>query len=99
MIWLALLRAQAAVPTQIDRGEALFYDAARGCGSCHALKGKGTAVGPDLMDITRLSLRAIPMAFSSTSPLYVQVIMCASVHSSPGTTPDHKSTLEITYCR
>ena len=47
MVWIALLLAQAAVPSQTDRGEALFFDAEKGCASCHALKGKGTAVGPD----------------------------------------------------
>ena len=44
MFWIVLFLAQAAVPSQIERGEALFFDAQQGCGSCHALKGKGTAV-------------------------------------------------------
>src|SRR5262245_61488011 len=51
MIWLVLLLAQSAVPTQIERGETIFVDPARGCAGCHALKGKGTAVGPDLKDV------------------------------------------------
>src|ERR1039457_7387736 len=53
MFWIVLFLAQAAVPSQIERGEALFFDAQQGCGSCHALKGKGTAVGPDLTGLGR----------------------------------------------
>ncbi len=41
MIWLLLLMAaQSATPTQIERGEALFFDSTHACGNCHALKGK-----------------------------------------------------------
>ena len=83
MIWLALLLAQSAVPTQIDRGEALFSDAARGCGSCHSLKGKGTAVGPDLKEVSRLSPRGIATAIRSTATQYVQVVKLKSGQSFP----------------
>jgi mono/diheme cytochrome c family protein len=92
MIWLALLLAQSAVPTQIDRGEALFSDATRGCSSCHALKGKGTAVGPDLKDIARLSPRGISMAIRSTVTQYVQVVKLKSGESFPGMPPTDQST-------
>jgi len=88
MIWaLTLFLAQAAVPTQIERGEALFHDAARGCANCHALKGKGTAVGPDLKDISRLSPKAIAMGVRSTVTQYVQVIKLKSGQSFPGMPP------------
>ena len=40
MVWIFLLLAQAAVPSQTERGEALFFDAQKGCGNCHALKAK-----------------------------------------------------------
>jgi len=92
MIWLALLLAQSAVPTQIERGEALFNDAARGCASCHALKGKGTAVGPDLKDIARLSPRGIAMAVRSTVTQYVQVVKLKSGESFPAIPPTDKTT-------
>ena len=74
MIWIALLLAQAAVPSQTERGEALFFDAQQGCGNCHALKGKGTAVGPDLTGLGRLGPQAIAMAARSTVTQYVQVV-------------------------
>jgi mono/diheme cytochrome c family protein len=96
MIWMVtLLLAQAAVPTQIDRGEALFYDAARGCGSCHALKGKGTAVGPDLKDISHLSPRGISMAIRSTVTQYVQIVKLKSGSSFPAMPPKDAPTVDV----
>jgi len=92
MIWLALLLAQSAVPTQLDRGEALFNDAARGCSSCHSLKGKGTAVGPDLKGIARLSPKGIAMAIRSTVTQYVQVVKLKSGESFPGMPPTDQAT-------
>ncbi len=75
MFWpLLLLFAQTATqPTQIDRGEAIFTDATNGCVNCHALKGKGTAVGPDLKVDARLTPVAIAMAIRSTATQYVQI--------------------------
>jgi mono/diheme cytochrome c family protein len=70
-IWLLLLMAQAAAPAQTDRGEALFFDAAKGCGSCHAMKGKGTAAGPDLKDLSRLTPKGLAMAVRSSVTQYV----------------------------
>src|SRR5512146_3045397 len=65
MFWLFFLMAQAVAPTQIERGEALYMDA-NGCASCHQLKGKGTAAGPDLKLISSLAPKAIAMAIRST---------------------------------
>ncbi|MEO8597701.1 MAG: c-type cytochrome [Candidatus Solibacter sp.] len=85
MYWIVLLMAQAAVPpTQIERGEALFLDTTQGCASCHALKGKGTAIGPDLSGVARLSPAAMAMAVRSTVTQYVQVIKLKSGASFPG---------------
>ena len=87
MFWIALFLAQAAaVPTQTERGEALFFDAQKGCGSCHALKGKGTAVGPDLTGLGRLAPAAIAMAARSTVTQYVQVAKLKSGGSFPAMT-------------
>jgi len=72
MLWIALWLMQAAATPQIERGEALFFDANKGCASCHAMKGRGTAVGPDLKGIGRLTPAAIAMAARSTSLQYVQ---------------------------
>jgi mono/diheme cytochrome c family protein len=93
MIWVvALFLAQAAGPTQIERGEALFSDAAKGCASCHALKGKGTAVGPDLKDISRLSPKAIAMGVRSTVTQYVQQVKLKSGESFPAMPPKDNAT-------
>ena len=74
MVWIVLLFAQAAGPSQVERGEALFFDAQKGCATCHALKGKGTAVGPDLTIMGKLPPAAIAMAARSTVTQYVQVV-------------------------
>lgn len=77
-LWVAVLLAQAAVAQQqTERGEALFTGTA-GCSGCHALKGKGTAVGPDLSGIGRLSPQAIAMAVHSTATQYVQAVKLKS---------------------
>ena len=93
MTWvLALFLAQAAAPTQIERGEALYNDAARGCSGCHALKGKGTAVGPDLKDISRLTPKGLAMAVRSTVTQYVQVVKLKSGESFPAMPPKDNDT-------
>jgi mono/diheme cytochrome c family protein len=84
MIWIVLLMAQAAVPSQTERGQALFLDAQQGCGNCHALKGKGNAVGPDLTGIGHLGPQAIAMAARSTVTQYVQVVKLKAGGSFPG---------------
>lgn len=40
----------APLPTEVQHGRRLFFDAVRGtrCGTCHALEGIGTPVGPNL---------------------------------------------------
>jgi len=86
MFWIALLLAQAAAPSQTERGEALFFDARKGCATCHALKGKGTAVGPDLTGIGKLPPAAIAMAARSTVTQYVQVVKLKSGESFPAIT-------------
>ena len=83
MLWIVLMLAQATVTQQIDRGEALFFGAANGCSSCHLLKGRGTAVGPDLRSIGRLSPAAITMAVHSTATQYVQEVKLKSKETFP----------------
>lgn len=85
MFLIALLLLQSAGAQQVQRGETLFFDQAAGCGTCHALKGKGTAVGPDLRGIGRVSPRAIAMAIRSTATQYVQIVRLKGAAASfPG---------------
>jgi mono/diheme cytochrome c family protein len=74
MLLTALLLMQSALPPQVQRGQAIFQDKANGCVSCHALKGEGTAVGPDLKAISQLSPRGIATAMRSTLTQYVQAV-------------------------
>jgi putative heme-binding domain-containing protein len=87
MIWVLLLLAQSATPTQIERGEALFFDTAHGCGGCHALRGKGTAVGPDLKGVAHLSAKGVAMAVRSTVTQYVQIVKLKDGRSFPAMPP------------
>ena len=75
MIWLSVslfLQASAA-DKQIERGQALFY-ADTGCGTCHALKGRGTAVGPDLRVLGKVGVRALVTAIRASRTEYVETI-------------------------
>jgi hypothetical protein len=83
MLWIVLMLAQATVTQQIDRGEALFFGTENGCSSCHLLKGRGTAVGPDLRTIGRLTPAAIVMAVHSTAAQYVQDVTLKSKETFP----------------
>ena len=75
MIWLSvLLFLQASAPNpQIGRGQTLFF-ADAGCGTCHALKGRGTAVGPDLKILGRVGVRALVTAIRASRTEYVETI-------------------------
>jgi mono/diheme cytochrome c family protein len=85
MIWLGLLWwALGAAPPGVQRGESLFLEPVRGCANCHALKGRGTAVGPDLSIIGRLGPRAIVTGIRSTMTQYVQSVRLNSGEEFPG---------------
>jgi len=83
MFWVVLLWAQSAAQEQVQRGQALFIENQRGCASCHALKGQGTAVGPDLSVIGRLSPQAIVTAIRSSATQYVQEVKLKSGETFP----------------
>ncbi|HTT60557.1 MAG TPA: c-type cytochrome [Bryobacteraceae bacterium] len=85
MIWLSvLLFLQASAPTpQIERGQALFFAEGK-CGTCHALKGQGTAVGPDLRILGRVGVRALVTAIRATRTEYVETIKLKSGDQFPG---------------
>jgi len=84
MLWVFLLWAQSAVDQQLQRGQALFVDTSHGCATCHSLKGHGTAVGPDLSVMGRLSPSAIATAVRSSVTEYVQTVKLKSGESFPG---------------
>jgi len=87
MIWLSVLLLQAAAaagPTpQIDHGQTLFFGE-NGCGTCHVLKGRGTAVGPDLRVLGRVGVRALVTAIKATRTEYVQTIKLKGSEPFPG---------------
>lgn len=74
MLLAALLLMQNALPPQVERGRVIFMDSAKGCSTCHVLKGQGTAVGPDLKLMSTLPPRAIATAMRGTLTQYVQSV-------------------------
>jgi mono/diheme cytochrome c family protein len=85
MIWLSVLFfLQAAAPNpQIERGQTLFY-ADTGCGTCHALKGRGTAVGPDLKVLGKVGVRALVTAIRASRTEYVETVKLKTGDPFPG---------------
>jgi len=75
MIWLSILLflQASAADKQIERGQTLFL-AEKGCNTCHALKGKGTAVGPDLRNLGKVGVRALVTAIRASRTEYVETI-------------------------
>jgi mono/diheme cytochrome c family protein len=88
MIWLMLLLAPALLaqePPAAARGAALFHGTQEGsCGTCHALGGKGTAVGPDLSRLARLNPKGIKVAILASRTQYVQNVKLKAGGSFPG---------------
>jgi mono/diheme cytochrome c family protein len=59
-------------PPQAGRGHALFFDPARSnCGVCHALGGRGTAIGPDLATLPAKSAAEITGQIHATRSRHV----------------------------
>jgi putative heme-binding domain-containing protein len=79
----AMAQQASAVPEQAKRGETLFFGEGN-CSTCHSLAGRGTAVGPDLKVIARLSPRAVSMAVRSTRTQYVQAVKVKDGAEFPG---------------
>src|SRR5271157_2064229 len=75
MIWLSILLflQASAADKQIERGQTLFF-AEKGCGTCHALKGKGTAVGPDLRGLGKVGVRALVTGIRASRTEHVEAI-------------------------
>ncbi len=66
---LAVLAAAAEIPQQAGRGKDLFSE--KKCSNCHKLGDNGTAVGPDLTAISRLTPKAIRVMLTATRTAYV----------------------------
>jgi hypothetical protein len=73
------------MPAQAQRGEKLFFGAGGGlsCSACHAVKGKGAAVGPDLQRIAGVPARAIKLAILSSRTQYVEEITTKGQQTFP----------------
>jgi Cytochrome c len=92
-IWLLMavasgqaLAGDAKPPEQAARGQAIFFDesVAAHCGGCHSLAGKGTAVGPDISRLARLSPQGIVTAIRATLTEYVKTVKPKAGSEFPG---------------
>jgi len=70
----------ADIPEQAARGQKIFLDQANAthCATCHQLGKDGTAVGPDLTKLARLSPRAIVISINSSRTVYAQEVTLKS---------------------
>lgn len=64
------------VPAQAARGKMIFSESEKAtkCATCHVLEGKGTAIGPDLTNIARVSPKAIAVSILSTRTVYAKEV-------------------------
>jgi mono/diheme cytochrome c family protein len=94
MFWLPLLlvgftpalpAANSDMPVQAARGKGIFFDAANKthCSTCHELEKQGTAVGPDLTKVGRLSPRAVLISMLSTRTVYVKEVELKTKNKFP----------------
>ena len=92
-IWLLMalasgqaLASDAKPPEQAGRGKAIFFDenAVVRCGSCHVLAGLGTAVGPDISRLARVSPAGIATAIRATLTEFVQTVTLKVGGEFPG---------------
>lgn len=94
MFWLPLLfagftpvlpAAGSDMPVQASRGKGIFFEAANKsrCSTCHEMEKQGTAVGPDLTKVGRLSPRAVLVSMLSTRTVYVKEVELKTTHKFP----------------
>ena len=77
--------AKFSGPPAAARGAVLFFEAKENsCGTCHAIGGRGNAVGPDLSRLARLAPKGIVVAIKATRTVYVQEIDLKGAPSFPG---------------
>ena len=96
---VSVLAAADAPQAQVDRGRELFLHSSKGmaCATCHQLEGKGTAVGPDLMQLAAVvGPRAMMITIRMTMTAYVQEVKLQSGRTFPGIPKEkHADMVEI----
>ena len=71
-------------PPPAERGYAAFFDPTRdNCGVCHAMGGRGSAVGPDLSKIAEKSPRDVAAAVGSVKAQHVLTATLADGETFP----------------
>ncbi|MBI2680900.1 MAG: c-type cytochrome [Candidatus Solibacter usitatus] len=71
-------------PRLAERGHSAFFDATRdNCGICHAMGGRGNAIGPDLAKIAEKSPRDVVAAVGSVKAQHVLTATLADGETFP----------------
>jgi mono/diheme cytochrome c family protein len=71
-------------PPQAERGYAAFFDPTRdNCGNCHAMGGRGSAIGPDLAKIAEKNARDVVAAVGSSKSQHVLTATLADGETFP----------------
>jgi mono/diheme cytochrome c family protein len=78
---LAGQQTGAQIPKQAQRGMDLFSE--KRCSTCHKLGDSGTAIGPDLPGIARVTPKGITVMILSTRTEFVKTIELKNVHQIP----------------
>jgi cytochrome c551/c552 len=82
---IGVLYGQA--PAQAERGKELFLKSPKGvaCGTCHTIEGVGTAVGPDLKQLSAVvGSHGLVKTIQMQSTAYVQQVKTSADESFPG---------------
>ena len=78
---LAGQQAGVEIPKQAKRGMDLFSE--KRCSTCHKLGAEGTAIGPDLSDVARVSPRGITIMIVATRTEFVKSVRLKSLQQIP----------------
>ena len=83
----AVLAQDSKLPPQVQRGKELFVKSPKGvaCATCHTIAGVGTAVGPDLKQLSAVvGSHGLVKTIQMESTAYVQQVKTAAGESYPG---------------
>jgi len=77
--------APVKIPPDVERGREVFFDATRDtpCSTCHELDARGTAVGPDLSKLGKMTPRDIAAALRLEQPSHLVAIRTTGGESIP----------------
>lgn len=91
--------ATAALPSDVERGRALFFDAMRDtpCSACHQVDGHGTAAGPDVRRARTMAPGEVEHRLRGAKPRHMVTIRTRSGETFPGVVASEDDSLLRVY--